>query len=101
MVKMHHEDTRAQRFLCKRSQDTCEHCCKTTIDKREVFNDSHCPAQIRTSLVKECHPALDLVAEVKRGACVEHEYATNEELEAMEQFKALVEDKFGEEVMGV
>jgi phosphotransferase system HPr-like phosphotransfer protein len=39
--------------------------------------------------------------EVKRGACVEHEYATNEELEAMEQFKALVEDKFGEEVMGV
>jgi hypothetical protein len=93
MVKSHHEDTRAQRFLCKRSQDTCEHCCKTVIDTKEVVNKSGCLAQTRTPLIQERHQALDLVAEIKRGACVEHQYATNEQLEAMERFRALIDDK--------
>jgi hypothetical protein len=93
MVKSHHEDTRAQRFRCKRSQDTCEHCSEIEIHNTTGQNVLGNPVEIRTPLRFGRHQALQLSDEIECSLKVSPEYVTDNEIETRTEFQRLLCDR--------
>jgi hypothetical protein len=86
MVKMHHENTRGQRFLCKRTNDTCKHCSDIEIHNTTGQNILGSPTENRTLLRFRRHQALQLSDEVECSLKVSPEYVTDNELDARAEF---------------
>jgi hypothetical protein len=92
MIKTHYEGTCGQRPLrSKKIHVTCNNCSGTVIDSTVSRNEHNNPAHVRTSLRPGRHQALQISEEVRHSLRARPEHTTDEQLQAMSQFKKLVE----------